>query len=83
MAKKFIVRIGYVDYAVELADATALLAIAERALPVKQQNYSGPYIVQPDKEIFVDHLALADVFEPVESDKPDVFSTATREVAPF
>lgn len=60
MAKKFICRIGYADYAVELDDAATLLAIAGRASVVKQKNYSGPYIVQPEGECFVDQLNLAD-----------------------
>lgn len=83
MGKKFIVRIGYVDYAVEPEDATALLLIASRSKPVRQEGYRGPYYVQNDDSLFVDNLALADVEDAPADEKPDKFTEATRASIPF
>jgi hypothetical protein len=66
--KKFVVRIGYVEYAVEQDDAAELLAIASRALVVERPNYSGPYYVKKEQEQFVDNLQLSEV---IEEPRPD------------
>jgi hypothetical protein len=61
--KKFVVRIGYVEYAVEQDDAAELLAIASRARAVERPNYDGPYYVKKEQEQFVDNLQLSEVIE--------------------
>jgi imidazoleglycerol phosphate dehydratase HisB len=81
--KKFIVRFGYFDYAIEHTDAVALLDIAGRARVVKRVGYTGPYYVQPDQEPFVDAVSLQEVVDQESAEEPDKFSAATRDVAPF
>jgi hypothetical protein len=86
MAKEFIVRISYTDYAIQKSDAVALLDIASRMKVVKQNGYSGPYYIQPDQEVWLDSLSMHDVLTPepdLADDAPDVFLAATRDVSPF
>jgi hypothetical protein len=73
--KKFVVRIGYVDYAVEQDDAAELLAIASRAQAVERPKYDKPYYVKKEQEQFVDNLQLSEVIEEAPPD-PDVVSVA-------
>lgn len=81
MTKKFIVRISYTDYAIETADAVALLDIASRMKIVKQAGYSGPYYIQPEQDAWLDTLSLAEVITPEPKPEPDVFGAATRDIA--
>lgn len=63
MMKRFIVRVNYVDYMIEMSDAVVLLDIVSRMSVVKQNDYSGPYFIQPGREPFVESVILADVEE--------------------
>jgi hypothetical protein len=81
MTKQFIVRIGYQDYAIENADAVAILAIASRMKRVKQVGYSGPYYIQPDEDPWLDTVSMVEVRDP--EPEPDKFSAATRDAIPF
>jgi hypothetical protein len=70
--KMFIVRIAYTDYAVTGEDALALIGIADRVRVVKQNNWTGPYIVEAEQEAFCTTVTLADVIEgPVEAVIPE------------
>lgn len=62
MAKKFIVTLGYTKYAIEMEDAVALLAIAERCKKVEYgANYSKPFIESEEQERFVTSMELEEV----------------------
>jgi hypothetical protein len=81
--KKFIVRIGYEYYAVDNADAVALLDTASRMKAVKQDGYTGPYLVKAEQEPCIDTMTMAEVAEPEQEPASDKFSTATAEAAVF
>lgn len=65
--KKFIVRIGYDDYAFDNeADAVAILGLAHRAIRVDQESYSEPYRPTPEVAPFASTVTLAYVAEAAE-----------------
>jgi hypothetical protein len=71
--KKFVARIGYVDYAVEQDDAAELLAIASRAVAVERLKWGEPYYKRKEQEQIVESLQIAEVIEEPRSDS-DVVS---------
>lgn len=77
--KKFIVRVNYTDYALDPQDAVALLAIVSRMQVVKQNDYNGPYFVQPDQDTWLDSLSLSEVAAPAEPEI-DISSADARDI---
>lgn len=50
MEQRLIIEIGYADYAVDAADAAALLQIAMRSTRVKRSGYTSTDHYYPDSE---------------------------------
>lgn len=77
--KRFVVTIGYSEYALDIGDACALLAIAQRAVRVESQGYRQPLRTVPGSEPFANALRMADVVEDPPAE-PDDGSAANEEV---
>ena len=63
MNRRFVVQIGYEYYTMEEKDVSRLLAIAARSKLVRQNGYSGSFIVQSEQKPFVDRVETQDVME--------------------
>lgn len=61
MKRMAVVTVGYQDYAMSMSDATALMAIAQRAKQVKRDDFRSPFSpVDPEGgEPFALHMEIA------------------------
>jgi hypothetical protein len=60
MAKVFVCRIGLQEYVVEPRDALALLSIAARCVPVRNEKFGEPYKLDKP-HMFLERVEAADI----------------------
>lgn len=63
MTKMAVIEIGYRNYALSMADAVKLIAIAQKAMRVEQVDFRGPYFIEeaPGEEPFAARMEMVDV----------------------